>query len=469
MNQRVKMGGIALTSTILVIIGVILVNVLFSLLSERFSLSLDLSKEGMYEVDPKAIDVLQDLPEDVTFTVMSREDQTDLILTETLSKYATYSGNKVKVRYLDPNLNPNIKDEYHLETLNGGDIVVSSARRNKRVSVDSLTEQGDVDYYTGQTAPTGLVVDKQFVSAILYVTSEVIPSVVFTDGHGEVYSDMTTFDEILSNNSFEALSRNLSLEEIPENTELLVTVAPQNDLTAIEVERITAFLKRGGNWMVLHNEPPTGNLALLLKEFGMEVENAVVVDSKMAITYPYLIVPEMGTHDINSTIDASNKFLVAPAVNPIKMLFEDRSGYLVTALLKSSDSSYSKDLAAENLNFEKQEGDVTGPFNVAVISEKYYQVDNASGKTSRVILMSKNILANEFLVDSYLNRSFVTAIVAAIKPSSPTVDIAAKTFINQPLNLIGVPRIIVIWGLAAIVPLCIFVTGFLVWRKRRHL
>jgi hypothetical protein len=140
--------------------------------------------------------------------------------------------------------------------------------------------------------------EQEFTSALIQVTAEESPKVVFTTGHGERKA------EDRSRDGFYALSESLKRDnctveewpslganEVPPGTTLVVIAAPESAFTEPEVDVLKKYLAGGGRLLLFADaafapgdpsKMADAGLGPLLAEFGLKLESDIVVDSRTA-------------------------------------------------------------------------------------------------------------------------------------------------------------------------------------------
>ena len=112
----------------------IIVNVICTLLVERFPLKLDLTGEKAFELTEQSRNILDSVDIPVTITLLA--DETDFVAiddytaqaNEMLKNYARLNSN-VTVNYEDPIADPNVLNKYNDLSASTSDIIVSSEKR----------------------------------------------------------------------------------------------------------------------------------------------------------------------------------------------------------------------------------------------------------------------------------------------------------------------------------------------------
>ena len=108
------------------------------------------------------------------------------------------------------------------------------------------------------------------------------------------------------------------------------------------------------------------NLGSLLEDYNVEAADGVVVESDRehyAFQAPYILLPDICESEITRPLIDENYYAVMPIAQGLKV--SDTSG-AVTELLTASETSYSKKAGYDISTYEKEEGDIDGPFALAV-------------------------------------------------------------------------------------------------------
>ena len=72
-NKKLKYGGLSILFTVIFIVAVVLVNVIITLLGDRFMPAADLTDSGLYSIEQSTVDYLKTVTDEVTITVTSEE------------------------------------------------------------------------------------------------------------------------------------------------------------------------------------------------------------------------------------------------------------------------------------------------------------------------------------------------------------------------------------------------------------
>lgn len=131
---------------------------------------------------------------------------------------------------------------------------------------------------------------------------------------------------------------------------------------------LSDYTKNGGKLLVAAGPVEDGtleNLESLLSEYGVETASGIVVEGdRTAYTgYPYILLPELVSNDITDPLIEENYY---PNMPISQGLILDDAGDAVSELMVTSESAFSKLDGFDLDTYEKEEGDVDGPFALAV-------------------------------------------------------------------------------------------------------
>ncbi|HPF87210.1 MAG TPA: Gldg family protein, partial [Candidatus Limiplasma sp.] len=216
--------------------------------------------------------------------------------------------------------------------------------------------------------------ESALTSAISYVTSTDLPKVYTLQGHGESELSDTFSTAIEKENiDVETLSL-LTLEAVPEDADCVIIYAPTSDISSDEKDQLLAYLQGGGT-MLLITDPPQDettdftNLDLLMAEYGVTAVDGIVLEGDSnyyAWSAPHYLLPEIESHDITDPLIDGNYYVLLPIAQGLTVADELRDNVSVTKLLTTSDSSFSKLAGYSMESYEKEDGDIDGPFALGV-------------------------------------------------------------------------------------------------------
>jgi ABC-2 type transport system permease protein len=249
---------------------------------------------------------------------------------------------------------------------------------------------------------------------------------------------------------------------------------PSADYTELEVNKLDADVKNGGNVMLFTGvtNVPTPNLNEWLEEYGIGVTDMRVLDNERALYSPANIVAGISDKTITGEMVVSDTtYILMPEARALEQLFTRENNRETTVFLMSSDASYAKvitpDATTQTNTFE--EGDKTGPFPVGIMSN--YGVTVSGVTTSgRVVVFSSLLMSADsvFDISSLANKAFFSEAINYINPITNVLSIEAREYYSEDLTILSAQGDVVFWVLLIIIPSAILLLGIGVWVKRRH-
>lgn len=467
-KKYLKNGSYSMAISAIFIVIVVVINLIVGELPSKYT-KLDITEEQIYSIGEQTKSFLKDLRKDVTIYQIAQSGSEDETISSLLEKYADESKH-IKVVKKDPVVNPKFVSEYTSDNISSNSLIVVCDDRNKVVDYNNLYETS-VDYNTYSYNTTGFDGEGQITSAIAYVTSEDLPVLYNLEGHGEQDLDAVIKEDIEKSN-IEIKSLNLLTEEgIPEDADCLLINSPATDISGEEKEAVLTYLENGGKAMIFsdYTEKSMENFDALLENYGVSRTEGIVFEgdtSHYAMQIPYYLVPTVNHVDAVSNAASSGYYVLAPYAQGIQKSEDLRDTVTIESLLSTSDSAYAK----TNMNsdtLEKEENDITGPFDIGVSITENVDDD----KTTQIIYYSTSYLmdnqanqmvsgGNEQLVMESLNWMCSSDDTAAISIPSKSLEVSYLTLTAYDASF---------WKICVIglIPGFFLVVGFMVWLKRR--
>lgn len=486
-SRKLKYGTYATVFTVVFIVAVILINIFMSYMTDRFVWEADMTKERLFEISEDTKEVLADLNEPITITVLAEETtyrdspssstgSVNLLgnIYETLQRYETLGAGKITVRYINPNLNPKIVEEYNfLGNILSNDIIIESSKRFKKLSPHNLYSS-KTDEQTGTTYYVGLRAEQRITSALLFVTSDRISKVAYLRGHNEMYN-IDELDTLLNYANYEITNINLLREDIPEDVTLVIMGAPTSDYTTEEIDKLDAFFETGGDAIVAMTPNATDemkNLSLLFEEWGVKYQDQVIFDSMQSHSgFPSYVIPEIKIYEgITGNLQYKNHYAMIPGALSIELTETQTGTNTLSVLMSSSATSYAKPIDQAALVYDQKDTDTVGPFNMLVLSERFVSDKNLNYVRSSVLFCNVGMITNSILETSaFLNRDYVGACLNYVAEYSEGIVIPDKEFESTILTVRSWQSNLIFWVFLIGIPALIIALSIVVWARRRHL
>ncbi len=480
-SRKFKYGSFSMLFAIIFIAIVIVINLVVESVTERFSLTQDITPDGLYTISETTQTMIKDLTDNVTIYVMMTEENAEANAgyqdaNEVLKRMVSYSGSMMSIEYVDLTTNPSFRNNFSdPDSVIPGSIVMQSSKRDIVIDINDLYSSS-YDFQTGESYTSGYQADQKFASSLHYVTTEEIPNVAFITGHGEITNN-DSFNNIFTSNSYSVSEIELLNEDIPEDIDILVLYAPTSDFSEEEIIKLNEFLTRPvSNNLIVMNYPEMSSLERLNRyfaEWGVEAGSNIIIDNERAYgSDPTNIVAELVSHEVtDEIINSGVANVVVPFATNLNVLYE-QDGYRTTSILmQSSDASYGKDFSTGETidDITQQADDATGPFPLMVLTTDYQYVNNES-TTHNVLFMATANTVSPSLIDdaSFQNASLITSALGYMNPSVDAVIVEPVEFSSSVLNLVGSSAITIFILFAIVLPVCFIGLGIFVFIRRKN-
>lgn len=207
-------------------------------------------------------------------------------------------------------------------------------------------------------------------SAIDYVVTDDLPQMYILEGHGEQELPETFSDQIAKENIETTSFSLLTNDTVPEDADCVLIYEPQSDISEEEREKLAAYTQAGGKLLVVSGPVEEGsldNLNGLLADYGVTTTEGVVIegDRDHYTAQPYVLLPEMNSNEITDSLIDENYYPNMPIAQGLTV-DEGTADGRVSELLTTSDQAFSKIAGYDLTTYEKEDGDIAGPFALAV-------------------------------------------------------------------------------------------------------
>ncbi len=466
MNHCDRTGTIKIALVLVVLALAAVLNVLAQTAVERFSLKLDLTDSGLYELSELSLRTGELLDSPVSITVFNRRQDYPVMLSEIMARYDKLSNN-ITVSYRDPFENPLLVDRYAQQgvRIELNDLLIETGERYKHLTIDNL-----YTFNSSRTAVTSVRAEQQITAAIIQLFDDRIRTVRFTDGHNEQPSE--SLIELFGQNSYETGKINLSVTGIEADTDLIVIAAPERDFSSRETGMLDSYLNGGGDLMVFI--PPSGadlkNLSAFLEKWGIVYGDAVVFEPRAHISdNPINIVPMYAQHEINTFFGDNRYFLMMPSSRIMRPAENSSFDLTVMTVLVSSQDSYARDGISFG-DVQRSADDRRGPFHLALSSARPAGQNAESEESTRILALgSESIYADDILaMGSFANADFIIQAVNWLNPEQNSIYIPAKGIAPDPLTILPAEARAAGIVLGGVLPFLIISAGIAVVLRRRR-
>lgn len=457
-------GAYSLVISAIVLAILIAVNIFASALPATLT-KYDISASKLYSITSNTKVVVNALQQDVTIYWVVQSGEEDDVIENLLGKYDSLSDH-IEIVKKNPDVFPTFAAQYTDETVQNNSLIVECGNRSRYIGLEDIY-LGEVNLYTGSYNATDFDGEGAITSAIDYVVSDELPRMYVLEGHGERELPAGFREQIEKENiEIQTLSL-LTVDAVPEDAACLVIYGPTSDISTAEKEMLEDYTASGGKLLVLCGPLQSGmpeNLYSLLSDHGVEPHEGIVVEGSRehyAFQAPYVLLPELGSHAITDPLLEENYYIIMPL--SLGLTVENTQSGSVTALLTTSDLSFSKTAGYSLSTYEKEDGDIDGPFAVAV------SIDTAGA--GKIVWFA----SSDFLDDLYnayssgANTSLAMNALSSLIGEREAMAIRTKSLNYNYLTISTSTASLLKLLMIGVFPLGYLCTGIFVVLKRRRL
>ena len=427
----------------------------------------DISASKLYSVTSNTKSVVNSLTEDVTIYWIVQADQEDAVIEKLLERYESLSEH-ISVEKRNPDVYPTFAEEYIDEddTVYNNSLVVECGERSRYIPyTDIYVSEADMYSYYYSTSFDG---EGAITSAIDYVTNPDQPAAYTLTGHGEEALPATFADSLEKENiTVEELSL-LNTDEIPEDADVLIIYAPQSDISEDEADMLSDYVAGGGKLLVMAGpveDAELTNLYSILEPYGVTPAEGVVVEgdrAHYAMTSPAALMPDIGSSSMTDALIEEGYYIIMPVATGLE-LGDNNTGAAVTSLLETSDSAFSKTAGYDMTTYEKEDGDIDGPFSLGV------SIEYEDGGT--IVWFSSSAYLNDVYnaYSSGANNDLTMNAVSSLVGESEAMSIRSKSLNYNYLTISDSTAGLLKFVMIGLIPLMFLGAGIAVVIRRRRL
>jgi ABC-type uncharacterized transport system involved in gliding motility auxiliary subunit len=449
-KRSTKYAGNYVLSLVLVIAVVMGLNYIGQKHVKRW----DTTGSGQYSLATQTTQVLGKLNKDLNIKAfVKRGDNPQL--KELLTEYKTVSSH-VHYEFIDPDRQPDLARQYDVKMY--GTVVMSQGDRSEKIENRSEDVQ-----------------EQDLTNAIIKLGRSEAKKVYFIEGHdekdpsSEEQKGYASAKKALEEQGYKVGTLNLVSEgKVPDDAKVLIEAGPKRDPFPQELQFINNFLNSGkGGLLVLVDPTPASSLQSFFKEWGVQVDNDLVLDvsgvGRLVGAGPSIpLVRSYENHKITERFRNMTFFPLTRSVQPEKA---PPAGITVDPLFKSDANSWGEtDLKNTQASFDPGQ-DLKGPLPLAVAVTKEIKPasDTGSPKARMVVVGTSNFPINSYF-ENQGNGNLFLNMISWLAQDEDLISIRPKSHEDRRIMLSQsqlviwlLISIIVLPGIAAIVGIAVFV------------
>jgi hypothetical protein len=416
-----------------------------------------------------------------------------------LRQYEAAGSGTIQVQYVDPDEQPDVAARYSYQAGFDGKFVLTllgedgNPRPRSAIQADG---QVGTAYFT---LLLGTANERDITTGLKTVASAGAFKVYFTTGHGE--RDLSLADDNGISRLFVSLDGQgiaveplplAEVESVPADANAVLIIGPWDDFSADEVDRLAAYMARGGR-LGIFADPPVIEAAIsgapantfldansplnayLWSEFGLRALDAFVIETEPELINGSEWLPILNTiapHTIMS--DVRDEPIYTRFVRPLEVAdqpTERQNAYVRQPLLFTSDQSFGETGLSDFLDGRiayDPGADLPGPLLVGVTVSR--QLEFQHDIQPRLVLIGdSDILKNEYVKQVPGNVFLWTDIIDWLTGFAEAVSF---TPVNDPtlltLTVSGEERNTIAVITMILLPGAVLLTGAAVWWRRHR-
>lgn len=479
-NRKLRFGSFATALSIAFLVVIILLNVIFSVLAERYPINIDLTKDSIFMLTDESIDYLKGLEKDVDVFVLADEATFTTYggyytqAVEVINKYSQYSKH-VNVSYVDIVKNPTFTANYPDLELNVYDILVQCNGRSRVVEVNDLFNIRSSNSYYGSSYIASSKAEQTMTSAIMAVASDRVVKIAVTTGHEE-FTD-TDLEGLLEQNNFELVTVDLNTEDIPQDADAALMISPSRDMDEAVLKKLDVFLYNNDNYgkSLIYfadvTQPAMPNMEAFLEEWGISVGDGVVfqTDNSKVLNYsPYFSLVDYADEKYSETFTSKGTYVTLPFSRPLSQAFTERNGFATSVLLQFGEAAGIRPSDAAD-SFVPSAADASGPIPGMILSTKARYVNMDPYESHVVVCGTVSAVESSILQStSVTNGEYFTNLFNTLTQRDDVITIAPKVLGNTQLDITAQQAYTLLMIFMVALPVVVMAAGLIIWLRRRN-
>lgn len=486
-------------NTVLILVFVLIfagINVFAMFLVNRFpGLQSDWTASGAFSLNDVTTEYLNTLEKEVNVKVLMDEEKITEVdssygyqVNQLLKEIASYD--KVNVEYLEIiSTSSKAMSEKYPDidwTTSDNFLIVEDAATKKYKGVglyDVFAQTYDASY---NVVIGGQYLEQTLLTTIQTVTADKIYKVALSTGNGEFFNENSQFYSycsylpyFLTDNAYEVENIDLFTQTPSEDTDVILMMAPNVDLTAEAVSALSTWLTNGGAYgktliyVPFDQAGDMPNTELFLEQWGLKVQDGYISENDLSRSLsmgnnPSNLFPLMDYYNEEYTENLKNQALsvLMPYCMPIEILDESMATPL---LVSSSIADVMIPSSTDESGVEYIESDGQALVGAAV-SVKSSEDNEASSNI--VVWGAFDALKNDWTYSSYSsnvnNITYFINLLNIFTENDSIVVVESAQVGGESILVTSGQQITVGILFIFVIPVAVVVFGVVVWNKRRH-
>jgi len=422
----------------------------------KFPKTWDFSENKIYTLTEDTQKTLANLKSPIhAYAFLTSTDRQYGIAKELLDRYHDLGKANFVYDFVDPDKSPQLVSNFGIKKDSGPVLAIETSTKQQE-KVNDLSEEG-------------------LTNAIVKVTHQAQKKIYFTTGHGEAdIKDKQTQEgyavvvEKLANEGINSESFSLiETKDVPTDAAAVLVVGPRKRFLEQEAQSLKTYLEKGGRLLVMLDPQYDGGLANLLKAYGIELDNDVVIDplARLQGTSPDVpIVQQYATSDITKGF---TEYTVFPTTRSLIAATEPGTERPLALATTNPTAFGETDFAQLAQGSATPEGKKHGSLAVAVLAKKAVTGADKRSDEARIVAFGSSAWANNRWSQIGGNEDLFMNTVSYLAEATDRITIRARSREASHLAMTPQQTSLVQFFSIDVLPVTLIAIGIAVWRVRR--
>jgi len=460
-SRSAKFGSNAALMIIFVLGILIVLNILLSKVNWR----VDTTAAKQFSLADQTRKVLKNLDQPIQVTGFFKGGE-DFQPRSLFIEYNNLSPN-FKWEIVDPDKNPGLAKT--MNVTNYGTIVLQSKSAEERLTAIS---------------------EENLTNSLIKVSRETAKRIYFTTGHGErpleamQAEGLSVLKQRLLDENYLVEQVNLAQLEsmqVPEDASVMVVAGPKTDLLPNEKQALDAYLRKGGDVLLLLDPESPDSWVDFSAGYGIRVGHDVVVDAsgigQLFGAGPIMpLVSDYANHPIVENFKVMTFFNQARSITEAEMV---PSGITVTEIARTNPRSWGETTPlSKSPRLEVDEKvDLIGPVSLLAVAEKEadeptvlkedkFGLGRPSSK-ARVLVFGDSDFASDSMISMQGNSDLILNSISWLAEEEDLISVRAKDPEDRRLTLTQKQTRLILYLGVILLPILVVIAGIVVYIKRK--
>jgi ABC-type uncharacterized transport system involved in gliding motility auxiliary subunit len=454
-RKRSSRYGANMVVMIILFTGILII---IQTVSIRHRLRYDLTENKRFSLAEQSINVLKGLEKDIRVVAFYKKTAPDRTYAQDLIGQFAHKSERVVFEFIDPDQKPQSAKDMGITTY--GTTVVQCGPRTQLIT--DITEE-------------------KLTNAILKASRDEIKSVYFAQGHAEKNPDGE--DEFGYSIAKDAIEREnyavrtisiLQEKTVPDDCFILIIAGPMDDYFDSEIEKIRAYLAKGGNAIFLLDPRISfPNIGRLLADYRVVLDDDVIIDTISRIFGSDVTVPVVNQYEAHPITRGFDVVTFFPMARSVRIAEKEVPGVNAQYLALTGKSAWGEtDLeGVRKGKVTKSAEDLAPPLPVALIASKSYAGgvrDSTQAPESKIVVFGDSDFADNSSFRVSGNSDLFLNVVNFLAEEKDLIAIRAKQGMGDRILLTASQGRLIFLISVVLLPLSVIGFGTSVFIRNRR-